>query len=273
MNALRNRISHGWSIAWKQPFAVIALFVYHLAWGVLLYKLIQSVVLPLLHRYPGEVLPREAVQLFWIEGQFQLMKTDLLQPYLWWALGLLALRAVLHPVLNAGVLYSLHNRDLNAGYRFVEGVRRLSVPFFSLYVLQLLMTLAPLYWLLPYAAGQYIKHSSYLSYGKALLLPLGIFILWVFLLQLLFLFLQIAKTAGRSSLYALIFVARHLPAILAAGAAVAVVSLLVSAAVMASSYLWAGFLALLGYQAYRLLQMFFKVWAIGTQYALWIEKA
>ncbi|WP_174807027.1 hypothetical protein [Paenibacillus elgii] len=268
-----NRIKKGWVIAWHQPFAVFALFFYNLLWGVVLYKLIQSVVLPLLHRYPGGALPGESVRLFWVEGQFQLMKTDLIVPYLWTGLGLIGLRMLLHPALNAGVFYSLRHGELNAGYRFVAGIRKLFFPFLGLYALQLVLSIGPLYWLVPYAAKQFAVHASYISLGQALLPALALYAAYLFLLQLLFLFLQIGKTDGRSSLYTLLFAFRHLPVIALAALAVAALSLVLAAAVMVSSFWWAGFAALVLMQAYRLVQMFFKVWEIGTQYALWAEKA
>ncbi|SDD19005.1 hypothetical protein SAMN02799630_02366 [Paenibacillus sp. UNCCL117] len=267
-----NRIKSGWSFACGQPFAVFALFAYHLIWGVALYKLVQSVLLPLLHRYPNELSP-EAVQLFWIEGQFQLMKTDMADPLLWWGLALLGLRLLLHPLLNAGVYYSLHHTKLNAGYRFVEGVRKLSLPFFGYYALQLLLMLVPLIWLAPYLWGHFSKQASYVELGQALLPALLAYVGYLFLIQLFFMHLQIGLTRGRSPLFAAIFALRHLPAIVLAALIVLAITALAAAAVMASAFIWAGFLALVGVQAYRLAQMLFKVWAIGTQYALWAEKA
>lgn len=267
-----HRVKSGWSIAWGQPFAVFTLFVYHLAWGIVLYKLIQSVVLPLLHRYPAE-LSKEAVQLFWIESQFQLMKTSLIQPFLWWGLGLLGLRMLLHPLLNAGVYYSLHHRHMNAGYRFVEGIRKLMLPYFGLYAAQLLLTAAPLVWLVPLATELFGSQASYGGLTRALLPAFSAFIVYLFLLQLIFMHLQIGKVSERSMLFTCLFIVRHLPAILLAALVVLGLGLLVTAAVMAASFFWAGFLALLCIQAFRLAQMFFKVWAIGTQYALWTEKA
>lgn len=268
-----NRIKTGWTLASQQPFAVFTLFIYNLIWGIALYKLIQSVVLPLLHRYPGSDLPAAASQLFWVEGHFQIMKTDLLEPFLWWGISLLGLRMLVHPLLNAGVYYSLRHREMNSGYRFVEGIRKLFFPFLSLYAFQLLLMLSPLYWLIPHTMELYGHGTSYISFGKALVPALAGYIVYCFVIQLIFLFLQIGKTDGRSAVYTLLFVIRHIPAIMLASLAVTGIALAVSAAVMASAFFWAGFLALVGLQAYRLVQMFFKVWAISTQYALWTEKA
>ncbi|WP_186445657.1 hypothetical protein [Paenibacillus cremeus] len=268
-----NWMKKGWSIAWQQPFAVFVLFFYNFAWGVVLYKLIQSIVVPLLHRYPGKELTREAVQLFWVEGQFQLIKTDLIMPYLWWGLGLLGLRMLLNPMLNAGVYYSLHHQELNAGYRFVEGIRKLTLPFLGLYILQMLCSLAPLYWLIPHTLREYATQSSYMSLGKALLPFLGGYMIYLFVVQLFFLFLQIGKVDRRSSLFTVLFVLRHLLIIMLTALGVLLITFAASAVVMISAYIWAGFAALIGFQLYRFMDMFLKLWAIGTQYALWSEKA
>ncbi|CAG7652970.1 hypothetical protein ACFQI7_31090 [Paenibacillus allorhizosphaerae] len=263
----------GWAIAWQQPFAVFALFLYNLAWGVLIYKLIQSIVVPLLHRYPGKDLSHETAQLFWIEGQFQIMKTDLLMPYIWWASALIGLRMLLSPVINAGIYYSLHHLEMNAGYRFVKGIRKLALPFLGLYALQTLLSLVPLYWLVPYALRQYAEQSSYTDLGKALLPATGCFIAYIFLLQLLFLYLQVGKVDGRSSLYTVLFVMRQGHVIVLTALGVLAITFIVSAAVMVSAFVWAGLAALVLFQAYRLVHMFMKLWAIATQYALWSEKA
>lgn len=268
-----NWIRSGWSMAVRQPFAVCALFMYNLIWGLLLYKLIQSIAVPLLHRYPGHELSKEAVHLFWVEGQFQIMKTDLLQPYLWWGLGLLLLRMVLSPLLNAAVIYSLQHTNLNAGYRFVEGIRSLSVPYLILYVVQMTLTLAPLFWLVPHVVKLFEVSRSYTDLGLGLLPSIGLYALYAFLLQLLFLFLQIGKADNKSLLYSIVFFLRNLLPILGLSIALLLCTLALSTAVAASSFLWAGFIALIGYQAYRLVHMFCKLWAITTQLALWQEKS
>ena len=266
-------IKAGWSIAWRQPFAVFALFLYNLAWGVVLYKLIQSIVLPLLHRYPGHELSPEALQLFWIEGQFRLMKTNLVEPYLWWALALIVLRMLIHPLLNAGVYYSLHHRELNAGYRFVEGIRKLTPSYLGLYILQLALSLAPLVPLVPHLEETFGKHSSYAGLGYAILPAVGLYLAYLFLIQLLFMHLQIGKVSGRSLPFTLFFTLRQLPVILLTALIVLAITTTLTALVYAASFLWAGFIALIGLQAYRLAQTFFKLWAICTQYALWEKKA
>lgn len=266
-------IKTGLQMAWYQPFAVCTLFVYNLVWGLLLYKLIQSVVVPLLHRYPGQVLSREAVQLFWIEGQFQITKTNLIHPYLWWGLALLIARMLLSPLLNAGVYYSLHHQELNAGYRFVHGVRKLALPFLGLYIVQMLLTLAPLYYLYTRGVSSFPKHSNWESLAMEILPLIGGFLLYNFLLQTLFMYLQFGKVSEKPFSFSILLLLRNaLPALLLA-VILLLISLIISAVVMTTAMIWAGFATLLGYQLYRFIHMFCGMWSITTQYALWNTKS
>ncbi|MBE1443558.1 hypothetical protein [Paenibacillus sp. OAS669] len=268
-----NLIKKGLGLAWNQPFTVCTLFIYNLLWGLGLFEWIHSIVFPLLRRYPGKEQAREAVQLFWIEGQFQLTKTDLVQPYLLWGLGLLLARMLLTPVLNAGVYYSLKHTELNAGYRFVQGIRELTLPFFGYYLAQMALQLGPLYWLIPKAAQLYSKQATLYAAAQELLPWLGAYLAYMFILQTLFMYLQFGKVCGKSSLFSVSLLLRNvLPALLIA-VTVTLIGLLITAAVVTSTMIWAGFLALLGFQAYRFIHMFCKMWEITAQYALWSAKS
>lgn len=261
-------IKTGYTIAWNQPFVVCTLFIYNLLWGLALYELIRSIVSPLLHRYPQE-LSREAVHLFWIEAQFQITKTDLIHSYAWWGLCLLLARMLLSPLLNAGVYYSLEHTEMNAGYRFVQGMRELALPFFGLYVMQMLLTLSPLYWLIPKLIELYRTGASLTDVAKDVLLYLSVYLVYVFLLQTVFMYLQFGRTGGKSRLSSLLLLARNAFPVILIAVFILSVTLFISALVMTSAMIWTGFLALLGYQMYRLVHMFCKMWAITAQYALW----
>jgi hypothetical protein len=262
-------IKSGWTMAWHQPFAVCVLFIYNLLWGLVLHSLISSIVVPLLHRYPGKELSREAVQLFWMEGQFQILKTNLIEPYLWWGLGLLLARMLLTPLLSAGVYYSMEHTQLNAGYRFVHGIRELGLSFFGLYALQMLFTLAPLYILVPKIVVAYGKYHALPALAWSVLPLVGGYMVYLFLLQIIFMYMQFGKLNGTTYRTAMKTLVRSvLPALLLASTML-LVTFAASAAIMSSAMIWAGFAALLGVQAYRLVQMFCEMWAITSQYALW----
>ncbi|MCR8636172.1 hypothetical protein [Paenibacillus radicis (ex Xue et al. 2023)] len=262
----------GWTMAWHQPFAVCALFIYNLIWGLVLYSMIRSVVVPLLHRYPGNDLSREAVQLFWVEGQFQIMKTDLIQYYLWWGCALLAARMLLSPLLNAGIYYSVEHTEMNAGYRFVQGMQKLGLPFLGLYILQILLSAAPLYLLVPKVLDGYNKHLTLESLAWNILPLIGGYLLYLFLLQTVFMYVQFGKLNGKSSAHSLRLLLRNTLPVLLLAFTLLLITVAISAAVMTSAMIWAGFAAVAGVQAYRFIHMFCKMWAITSQYALWNAK-
>jgi hypothetical protein len=263
----------GFIQAWHQPFSVCALFMYNLLWGLTLYAIVRSIVVPLLHRYPGPELSREAVQLFWLEGQFQIMKTELIHPYVWWGVALLLARMLLSPLLSAGVYYSLEHMELNAGYRFVRGIRKLVLPFLGLYIIQMLLTLAPLYILVPKVIEAYVTHASLSDVTWHLLPEMGSYLAYLFLLQTLFMYMQFGLASGKSLTAPLGVLVRNALPVLLLGGITLVVTVAITALVMASAMVWAGFTALLGIQAYRLLHMFCKMWTITSQHALWNAKS
>jgi hypothetical protein len=269
---MRNLLKTGLIHAWHQPFAVCVLFVYNLLWGVILYDLIRAIVIPLLHRYPGTELTRDAVQLFWIEGQFQIMKTDLIHSYAWWALALLLMRMLLTPLLNAGVYYSLEHLELNAGYRFIQGIRKLGPAYLGLYALQMLLTITPLYLLIPNLIDRYGRHASIAALAWDILPVIGGYLLYIFLLQTMFMYIQFGRASGKPLTRSLGIMLYNAAPVLLIALLVLAVTLAATAAVMTMAMVWAGFAALLGVQAYRLLHMFCKMWAITSQYALWNSK-
>jgi len=266
-------IKEGWLAAWKQPFAVIALFLYQLTWGVVLYKTVYSIVVPILHRFPDAEQGTMARQLFLAEGQFQLFKTDLPYTYLWWGIGLLAVRMALNPILNAGVYYSIAHRHMNAGYRFVSGIRHLTWSYFLYYIVQMALTALPLLWLWP-------KFVTILKTGYSLegiasnLLPwLAGYLAYGYLMHLIFMHIQFGRAHGESSSTSLLRMLRYSP--IAIGLAIVLLGVtgIVTVAAVVSSYIWAGLLALILYQLFPLLGMYFRVWSIASQYELWSSKS
>jgi hypothetical protein len=265
-------IKIGCAEALKQPFAVIALFLYQLIWSLALYKFVQSIVVPLMHRYPGADQPKSAMQLFLAEGQFRLLKTDLANSYLWWILGLLIVRMVMTPFLNAAVYYSLAHTRLHAGYRFFKGIKELAVPFLAYYVIQMILTLGPLAWLLPKAKDLLAQHSTFQAAGLAILPWFAVYLIYGCLLHLCFMYLQFAKTTGKGILYTLILFVRYSLWIMGLSALLMLLSGILASIAITAAYIWAGFIALLVYQCFPIIKMFIKMWAITTQFELWTVK-
>lgn len=265
-------IREGLRSAFRQPFAVICLFVYELLWGFYLYRFVQSVVTPLLHRYPGSSLPAGSSRLFFAEGQFRLTKTDLLEPYLWTLAGLLIVRMLVTPLLNAAVYYSLQRTDLNSGYRFFRGMKQLGGPYLLYYALLVVFSAAPLPWLIGKLSELYGKHYLTAKLATSFLPYAGGYLVYVFLLQLLFMYVQFGKAAGVRLMPTILCWLGNAHRIVTIALFIGFVALLLGVLAVGASYLWAGLTALLIHQLYPLVRMVLKVWSIAAQHALWRDK-
>ncbi|KRE58148.1 hypothetical protein [Paenibacillus sp. Soil750] len=261
-------IKAGFRAAMAQPFATIILFLYQMGWGILLYKLVQGILVPLMHRFPGAEQPKQALQIFLAEGQFQLIKTDLSHSYLWWLAILLCARMLLTPLLNGGVYYSLTHAHQNAGYRFFRGMKELMLPFLLVYLIRIALTLFPLIWLIP-KATYILGHSS--SYEQIIikLLPWILsLMLYGFLLQLLFMHVQFAIAAKLGILSTIFSFFRHSLPIIGLAIILLLFTGLLAGVTITATYLWAGLVALIIYQLYPLFHIFIQIWGISSQYQL-----
>lgn len=265
-------VKRGWGAALDQPFVVVTLFLYRFAWGFILYELVKSIVVPLQYRFPGEVAP-ERVKLFLAEIQFQVIKTDLVHPYLWLLLGLLLVKMLLTPVLNAAVCYSLQHTGLNYGYRFFKGIKELAKPFFGIYFLQLVLTLAPLYFLIPLFTSALQNAHSYQDLLFNVFPWLAGWLLYSSFIKIALLYVQLAKTCRLSWIKSLSCMLRSLALVLGAALIILCLSLLIGAVVLSTVFIWAGFWTLVLYQVYRFAESFIAVWSITAQHQLLTDRA
>lgn len=265
-------LKQGMLAAIRQPFLLVTLFLYRFAWGFFLYKICQSVVLPLLYRFPGNDVSETQVRLFLAEGQFVLMKTDISRSYLWLLLGIVIAKMVLTPILNAGILFSFANTQFNSGYRFFRGIVELSGTYALYYAAQMVLTLAPLWWIWPKVQAVFLKGGPYETIIRGALPYAGLMLGYGFLLHLLFLYLQFGKAWANPILRTLGTASRSLPAILGIAVVITAITVLLSLAVLGAVLLWAGFWALALYQAYRLVQTLLSLWGIASQHQLYKTK-
>ena len=250
----------------------MVLFIYQFTWGFVLYRFINSIVTPLMHRYPGNALAPDAVQLFLAEAQFRLMKTDLSHAYLWLLFGLLIIRMLVTPLMDAGVFYSLHHTHLNSGYRFFRGIKQLGGAFFLYYILRIVLTLAPLYWIIPMARKSIAGYVAYDDLLLKLLPYAGACLVYGYLINLCFTFVQMAKTTEHHPFKSLWIIIRHALVILSLTALILLITGAVTIIAMAASLIWAGLIALIGYQLYRLIHVFCRLWLLTSQYQVWMSK-
>jgi hypothetical protein len=139
----------GWQVLRGSWLLLLFVFLLQYLSSMVLLQMVKSVVTPLLYRYPGGSLDDSLMQLFVIESQFRLMKTDLLEPVLWTLGAFVFVRMVLTPIINSGLNYALLERSEPQGFAFVRGVRKFVLPFSAVYAVQTLLLLAPLFWLIP----------------------------------------------------------------------------------------------------------------------------
>lgn len=260
---MKHYMKQGWRLAVKHFYIVILFFLYQLLWGFFLYRFIDSIVTPLLKRFPESP---SAVRLFFNEAQFQLLKTDLVTPYLWLLGGLLVARILLTPLFDAGLYYSLHHATDAGGTQFMQGIRKAFKPIALLYWLKTLLVLAPAWWLLPKAL-QSLLHSS--STGELLLglLPAAAgWLLWGLVLHLLFLAMQLGTITGHGPFQTLWHALRHMLPYAGVSLLMWAIGAGVSLFVTSISLVWAGLLALILHQGYNLIRSMMKVWTVASQY-------
>ncbi|MFC3342249.1 hypothetical protein [Paenibacillus abyssi] len=266
---MKQHIKHGWRLAIKHFYIVILLFLYQLLWGFFLYRFVESVVVPLLKRYPDTLPSETAVQLFLMEAQFQIFKTDLIKPYLWILGGLFAARMLITPLINAGLFYSLHHTKDNGGTHFFLGIRRVWKPVLLLYWLETALLLAPAWWLLP-RAFQMLLGTSSLTQLAAEILPFAAgWLAWCGLIHLLFLTMQFGAVAQTSIFGSLWRSLRHFLPFVGVSLMMWAIGAGLGLAVSSISLVWAGLLALILHQSYHLVRTLVKVWTVASQYDVW----
>jgi hypothetical protein len=261
-------IKEGFRTARSQTFVLLFMWLYQFLWGYALLLFVRSITVPLLHRYPGEHLPSGTSQLFLAEAQFRLMKTDISHSYLWLLLAFAAARMLITPVLNAGIYYSIHHPELNTGYRFFEGIRRLGKPFFGLYLVQLIFMLAPLYWIFPIVQKALFTHSDAMQLAMSLLPWLAAYAGYGYLVHLCFMYLLLGRTTDKSIGASLLLFARKIPAAVAVSLFLLFLWGIAAAASLSVSLLWAGISALFLQQLFHFLKLGFRLLHVSSQYHL-----
>lgn len=266
---MRKFIRQGWDMTRRHKYVLVVLFLYRLLWGFFLYRFIDSVVTPVLARYPDDHPSSNAVHMFWIEAQFRLLKTDILNDILWMLAGMFLIRMVLTPLLNAGLFYSFRHSDDSQGTRVLTGIRRAWKPVAGLYWLENVAILLPLVWLLPHAKTRLFADPSLTDWGRALLPLVLAWIVWSFAAHLAFQFMQFSAASGDSVLGGLLRAGRRALPLFAVTLTIVGIGLAASLAATTVSLLWTGFAAVALHQAYQLIRSLLTLWTAASQFELW----
>jgi hypothetical protein len=262
----------GWKTAGQHIYIVLLLFVYQLLWGLVLYRTISSIVTPLLRRYPDIHPSDAAVNLFWAEHFFAVTRTGRLSPYLWLLLALFAVRMMLTPFINAGLLYSIHHIGEGGNTLFTAGVRRAWKRIGVLYAMQMALTLSPSYWIVQQSIRIYRESVSIIEMGMQIGLILAGWFLFGYLLHILFLYLQFSRIGNTPLLPTLWRTVKQIVPVLGLSCILLLIGSAVAATAAAVSLIWAGLAALVLHQAFHLIRSWIKVWTIASMYHLWKAK-
>ncbi|TJY38971.1 hypothetical protein E5161_19265 [Cohnella pontilimi] len=268
---MKKWMGQGWNITVRHKYVWVLLFIYRFLWGFFLFRLVDSVVTPVLLRYPDLHPNADAVPLFLIEAEFRLLRTDLVDDLLWLLTGLLLVRMVLTPLLNAGVYYSFHHTSGEGGTHVWSGIRNAWKPVTLLYWLENALALLPAVWLLPMAKDRLMSAVSPVHWLQELLLYAVGWLVYGFVLHVLFQSMQFgavtregwAKGALRAYFRALPLVTVSLVMIGIGFAA--------SAAVTAVSLVWSGLAAVIVHQAFQFVRALLSLWTAAAQFSVWRE--
>ncbi|CAM3987375.1 hypothetical protein COLU111180_18125 [Cohnella lubricantis] len=266
---MRKLLGKGWDMTRRHKYVLVVLFLYRLLWGFFLYRFVDHVVTPVLARYPDGHPNSSAAGLFWIEAQFRLMKTDILDDILWMLAGMFLLRMVLTPLLNAGLFYSFSHSAEADGTRVIAGIRKAWKPVAALYWFENGLVLLPLVWLVPHAKSQLFSVPSLQEWAHSLLPLILAWIVWSFAVHLAFQFMQFSAAAGDSILSGLGRACRRALPLIAVTLSIAGIGIGASLAQATASMLWTGFAAIALQQAYQLVRSLFTLWTAASQFELW----
>lgn len=205
----------GWALVRIRFYIVIILFLYRLLWGVFLYRLVQSAVIPLLLRYPDQGQNELGQTLFWMESQIALMDSREVHVYLWILLGATVLRILITPFIRAGIYQSLHTDATEPqSLSFFKGMKRHGMSSLLYYTIELGLLLLPAFWvvprLYPIVAGA-LQSPSYLLH----LLPYAMgWMAYGWFIRQCILYMQLGTVGGHAILSSLLaFFRQLLPAV------------------------------------------------------------
>ncbi|WP_310552072.1 hypothetical protein [Paenibacillus glufosinatiresistens] len=268
---MRTWIKCGWRSTKEQTYILILLFLYRLLWGYFLYGFLRSAIVPLLLRYPaaeagGTTMGRV---LFYLEGRLRLEGSPDVRRWLLILALLLLTRLLISSFIRAGLLHELRQESLGErGLFFFPGMRKYGLPILLFSMAEWAFALLPLYWIIPQARGTLFAAYFDSSRLWGLLPLLAPWLLYLFILRLIWLYLEFGYVGGRvlSSLGHVLryFIpAASLRLLIGAGGA------LTAALCAASGYLLPGLPALLIRQAAPLPATLFALWGIAAQYHHW----
>jgi hypothetical protein len=125
----------------------------------------------------------------------------------------------------------------------------------------------------PEIKGIFLNGFSLTGIAADLLPWLACYVAYGYLLHLCFMHIQFGKAHQIRPLSSFIRMVRYSPIMIVLALVLLTITGILTVAAVAASQVWAGFLALLLFQLFPLLSMYFRVWSIASQYELWSAKS
>lgn len=262
-------LKEGFRLASRQLFAISTMFLFHLSWGWLFYRFVERHVIEVMGRFPPPEFGGERIDLFLYESMILLQHSDIAIPVLWMLLIYIAVRLLLTPALQAGIYLSLHDQTGPRGTVFLTGFRQFGGSFTWLYLLRLAFTVIPLYWIWPAVLTNIRLADSYLDAAFSIAPWVISLAVYGGLLKVLFTYVLFALTADERLWPSLVLAFRRLPAVCGLALAVFGIAVILGLIIQSISFYYAGFLTVVLYLGYPLVQIWLRTWSIAVQYRYW----
>lgn len=266
-------ISEGFKHVREHYFVVLFLFIYQLVWGMFLYKIVSSAVVPLLMRYPDPPPHELSKVLFWMEGQLSLSSSPLVQQYAWLLVLMFLIRMLMTPLIRAGLLHSLHEQENTAkGLAFFQGIKQHWKKTSLLYIIEVILLLIPAYWIVPVIFPILITAIYNLPVLTKIIPYLLLWIIYGYAIKQLLLYWQIGligKRRGSGSIWICI---RYAIPVTLISLLLGFITLAIFGSFTTVSLIWTGLLALILQQTYHLIRSIMNVWKISSHFSLWHSK-
>ncbi|WP_276357868.1 hypothetical protein [Cohnella caldifontis] len=265
-------LGKGWDMTVRHKYVGLLLFLYRLLWGFFLFRLVDSVVTPILARYPDLHPNANAIPIFLIEAEFRLLRTDLMDSLLWLLAGLLILRMIISPVIDAGLFYSFHHAgEGGGGTRMLAGIRSSWKPVVLLYAAENALILLPALRLIPMAKERFLASGSAGDWLQDLLPYAAGWLVWGFAVHLAFRCMQFGAVSRLGVLRGMSRALGRAVPLLAVSLAMAGIGFAASAAVSAFTVVWSGFAAVVIHQSFHFVRSLLALWTAASQFSVWRE--
>ncbi|GAB6928076.1 hypothetical protein JCM10914A_20590 [Paenibacillus sp. JCM 10914] len=267
---MKSYAGQGWISVKDQLYVSILLFLYRLLWGYCLYRLVKSAVVPLLVRYPDSAPNELSRLLFFFEGEMSLTLDDTVHTFGWLLAGLLLIRMVLTPLIRAGIFYNLHQESSGQrGLFFFTGMQKLWKSVTVFYIIELVLTFIPGYWLIPKLLPILLSSIQAPTVLLHALPYVAAWLLYAYLIRMILMYMQFGRTGNTSLLTSALALFRRLGTAVLISITVGGSTMVIMLLLGSASLYWAGFIGLIVQQASYFLSGLFQIWIISSQYHLW----